>query len=450
MHVLEAQPNPPLPPTPAPAAEPPPRAPAARAWGLGRRIAFRWTFVYLVLYGFPFPLDLVPGFGWLHDSLAAFWETVIPWVGTHALGLDIVDFPFGGTSDTTFDYVKLLLFAVVAVAVTLVWSVADRCRGEDSRLHEGLRVYLRYMLATAMLSYGLAKVLMTQFRFPELRELLRPLGDASPMGLMWDFMGYSPGYNLFTGGAEVLGAVLLCFRRTTTLGALVVVGVMSNVVMLNFAYDVSVKMGSSHLLLVAVVLLLPDARRLIDFLVLNRPTAPAPLRTPFALPWMEWGRRAVKVLFLGWCAVSMTAEKLEDRRLWGEDAPRSELYGIYTVESFTWDGQEVPPLATDATRWKRVVFEALSHGAIQRMDDSWMRYRVTLRPEEQGLTLAAMENGHVPMILSYSRLDADTLILEGIFGDRSLRVLLARQDASKLELVKSRGFRWVSETPRNK
>lgn len=450
MHVTEVRPSPTVPPEPDLTAEEPRRAPAARGWGFGRRIAFRWAFVYLAFYGFPFPLDLIPGFDWLHGRLEAFWETVIPWVGARALGLDIVDFPFGGTSDTTFDYVKLLLFAVAAVAVTLVWSVADRCRGDDSRLQEGLRIFLRYMLATAMLSYGLSKVFVTQFRFPELRELLRPLGDASPMGLMWDFMGYSTGYNVFTGGAEILGAVLLCFRRTTTLGALVVVGVMSNVVMLNFAYDVSVKMGSSHLLLVAVFLLLPDARRLADFLVLNRPTAPVTLRTPFTVPWMEWGSRTVKVLFIGGCAVSMTVEKIEERKLWGEDAPRSELYGIYTVESFEWDGQEVPPLATDATRWKRVVFEASRTGAIQRMDDSWMRYRVNLRPEEQGLTLSAMENGYVPMLLSYSRPDADSLILEGVLGGRALRVLLARVDASTLELVKGRGFRWISEVPRNK
>ncbi|ATB47521.1 hypothetical protein [Corallococcus macrosporus] len=450
MHATEAQPSPPVPPAPELRAEAPAGAPSTRGWGVGQRIAFRWAFIYLTLYGFPFPLDLIPGFDWLHDRLQAFWESVIPWVGARVLGLDIVDFPFGGTSDTTFDYVKLLLFAVTAVVVTLVWSVSDRCRGDDSRLHEGFRVYLRYMVATAMLSYGLAKVFATQFRFPELRELLRPMGDASPMGLMWDFMGYSTGYSAFTGGAEVLGGVLLCFRRTTTLGALVVVGVMSNVVMLNFAFDVSVKMGSSHLLLMAVFLVVPDVRRLVDFLVLNRPTEPVTLRTPFAAPWMEWGRRTVKCLFLGWCAVSMTAEKLEHRRLWGEDAPRSELYGIYTVESFEWGGQEVPPMATDATRWKRVVFEASNNGAIQRMNDAWMRYRVNLRPAEQGLTLSAMENGHVPMILNYSRPDAESLVLEGFLGDRSLRVLLVRRDASELELVKSRGFRWISETPRNK
>jgi hypothetical protein len=39
-------------------------------------------------------------------------------------------------------------------------------------------------------------------------RLLKPYGESSPMGLLWTFMGYSTGYNLFTGGAEALGGLL--------------------------------------------------------------------------------------------------------------------------------------------------------------------------------------------------------------------------------------------------
>ena len=47
---------------------------------------------------------------------------------------------------------------------------------------------------------------------------------------------------------EVLGALLLLFRRTTALGAAVLAVVLVNVVMMNFCYDVPVKINGVHYL----------------------------------------------------------------------------------------------------------------------------------------------------------------------------------------------------------
>jgi hypothetical protein len=426
---------------------PPPVSTEVR-WSPALRIAFRWAFVYWVLYNLTALIEVVPGLSSVTEQYDALWESFVPWVGKRLLGLTITEFPMG-SGDTTFNYVQLLLYAVITAGVTLVWSVVDRRRSEYVTLYAGLRVFVRYVLLTAMLSYGLSKVFKTQFPFPTLDRLMTPMGEASPMGLVWRFMGYSPGYNVFTGGAEVLGAVLLCFRRTTMLGALVVIGVMSNVVALNFFYDIPVKLYSSHLLLMAGFLLLPDLRRLADFLVFNRATAPVVLRTPFSAPWLERGRLAVKVLFLGWLGYSMTAARLEAQEKWGDGAPRSELAGIYKVESFALNGQEVPPLLTDATRWKRVTFNERGLAVLQMMDDALKYYRVTPRPEEQALTLSFLGGAEVPLQLGYSRLDDGALVLEGAFGDRTLRVLLSRVDESKLPLL-DRGFNWVNEMPYNR
>ena len=50
---------------------------------------------------------------------------------------------------------------------------------------------------------------------------------------------------------------------------------MSNVVMLNFAYDVPVKLLSAHIVLMCLYLAMPDMRALFDFFVRNRAAAPA-------------------------------------------------------------------------------------------------------------------------------------------------------------------------------
>ena len=67
-----------------------------------------------------------------------------------------------------------------------------------------------------------------------------------------------------------MGGTLRYFRRTTTLGALIVAFVMTNVVMLNFCYDVPVKLFSLHILAFALFLVAPDAKRLVTFFLSPR------------------------------------------------------------------------------------------------------------------------------------------------------------------------------------
>lgn len=74
---------------------------------------------------------------------------------------------------------------------------------------------------------------------------------------------------------------------------------MTNVVALNFFYDVPVKLYSSHLLLMAVFLLLPDVQRLLGGLLFNRPTEARTLDMPFSFSRRErWGLLALMTLFL--------------------------------------------------------------------------------------------------------------------------------------------------------
>ena len=124
-----------------------------------------------------------------------------------------------------------------------------------------------------ILSYGFFQVLPLQFPEPGPDRLIMSYGDSSPMGLLWRFMGASRPYTVFGGLAEALGGLLLLWRRTTLLGALVAFGLLLNIVMLNFSYDVPVKLFSSLLLGLALFLVWPDVGRLVDLFVRNRPGA---------------------------------------------------------------------------------------------------------------------------------------------------------------------------------
>lgn len=427
---------------------PEPRPEAAPRWGLAKRILFRFTFSYLTLYFFPWllgaiPYAMVPGKP-LNDA----WNALVAWVGKRAFGADLVFEPTG-SGDTTADYVNLLCVLGIALMATAVWSILDRKRPNYIRLHEWLRVYVRVSLAFAMIVYGGVKAINSQFREPGLDRLLQPFGEASPMRLLWTFMGASQAYTMFSGIAELAGGILLVFRRTTLLGALVAIGVMSNVVMLNFSYDVPVKLFSSHLLLAAVFLTLPDLSRIANFFVLNRPVEPSPIRPLFRKPWLHRAVTIARTVFFLGFAVYMLYSSWEVRREMA--VAKSPLYGIWEVEEFAADGEVRPPLMTDSGRWRRVVFDRPEMVTFYFMPGS--RWVCDLEVDEQkkllNLTAYDEKGAETKFALAYDRPQPGRLRIEGTFEGQKVRARLHRRDESKL-LLTSRGFHWINEYPFNR
>jgi hypothetical protein len=295
-----------------------------------------------------------------------------------------------------------------------------------------------------MVVYGSVKVVKLQFPDPSLTRLLEPLGSFSPMGLLWTFMGYSTPYNFFAGCCELLG-VLLFFRRTTTLGALLTAAVMANVAMLNFAYDTPVKLLSAHVILMCAYLAVPDIRALFDFFVRNKPAAPSPVRPHFTSRRWRIAAGVVKTLSLGYLLVGSAVGMIQGVRQYGSSAPRSPLYGIWDVEEFTRDGETLPPLLTDKQRWRRMITQRPNGITIQAMDDS--RRALAVRFDVAKSTF--WSDAQTDLSLKWSRPDAGHLMLTGEVQGHSLVVRLKRMDEMKTNLL-GRGFHWVSEMPFNR
>jgi len=274
-------------------------------------------------------------------------------------------------------------------------------------------------------------------------------GDSSPMALLWTFMGFSSAYEMFAGASEVLAGLLLFARRTTTLGALLAAGVMANIVMMNFCFDVPVKLFSSHLLLMALFLLLPDLRRLADFLVFNRPAQPAnlwPVRAP------RWVRLSQAVLGMALAGVILYSIGTASYGNWlerGNPAARPPLYGLYDVEEFSRDGQDLPPLTTNANRWRRVFFSQTRRMVVRMMDDSRERYDAAVDTSAGRITVSTPEDPSTKFVFTYSKPDDAHLILEGRMANATLGVRLRKIDVPRFFLT-DRGFHWINEAPLNK
>jgi hypothetical protein len=420
-----------------------PAVAAERArWNPLTRIAFRFAFAYFVLYNFPFPLDLIPFAAPVAEWYDSLWHTLVTAVAQRFFGITITVFT-NGSGDTTYDYVKLLCIVGIAAIATLLWSLLDRRRLAYPRLFAWLRVYVRFSLAAAMVAYGAAKVIQSQFPAPPLDRLMQPFGDASPMGLLWTFMGASAAYNLFTGAGELLGGLLLTTRRTALLGALVSIAVMANIVALNFCYDVPVKLYSTNLLVTGIFIVLPDARRLLDFFVLHAP--PPPMRAKWLRVSGVALRTALVIVFVG----MMLQQARDGRRTWGDLSPRSPLRGIWTVDTVTVDGVERPVTLNDTARWRRVIFDARNVMAFQTMNDARTRYSLVLDEKKGTMHLTSRDNPKQTVTFSYRRPDPRSLQLDGAMDGHQYHAVLHAIAAAPFRLT-TRGFHWINESPFNR
>lgn len=412
-------------------------------WGVSRRVGFRFGILFGALSVFPFPIGTIPKTEWLRDLLNKPMQLAVSWFAQNALGLADPMVARTGSSDRTWDYVQLLVIATLATLGTIVWSVVDRRSTAYPRLAHGARIALRYYVASVMLYYGFGKILKLQFQDLTPGWLDRHVGEMSPMGFLWAFMGYSRPYIVFAGIAEVVGGMLLLGRRTATLGALVVVAVMTNVVVLNFCYDVPAKLYGLQLLVMAVLIVAPNARRLIAAAMgFATPEVPPLFRMS---PRWERTERIGKIAVI--CAMTCNLYVSFYREVAARNVPISEISGTWIVDSFAAGGVERPPLTTDAERWQKISVNPtwlwISSMTGQR-DGSMLEV-----DELHGaiiLTRTSQDSPEAPKteVWTYKRPALDRLVIDGDHLGKHLHVTLHLAPAP---LLVTRDFHWITDVP---
>jgi len=165
------------------------------------------------------------------------------------------------SSDSVSLYCLLMLLLVLAIAGSVLIRLLDK----RETVKAIFATAAPYYLALHLVAYGFDKIFKGQFYLPEPNILFTPFGQMGRDQLYWSTMGTSYSYNLFLGIAEVLAGLLLCFRSTRLAGVIFSFGILLNVVMVNFGFDISVKLFSAFLLALSASLLAPHISRLRDF-----------------------------------------------------------------------------------------------------------------------------------------------------------------------------------------
>ena len=432
-------------------------APTLPRWSLATRVGFRFTFSYFLLWLAP---GAVGALGLqervistpFRDLWVSLWHQVVPWVGANVLHLQgSLAEVANGSGDELYDYVLILCIFLLAAVVTVIWSVLDRKRPEYRQLYAWLRFFMRMTVGAGMIGYGLKKVFWSQFPQPPLAKLVDSFGRTSPMGLLWTFMGESRLYSLAGGIGETLGGMLLFVPRFTALGAIISFGMMSNVLLLNLGYDVPRKIYSVHLVLICLFLLLPDFRRLANVFIFNRRAEPVEETPLFKDKQFNFAALLLQFAFLIMVVLMTGKEAYLDSVKAATHLP-APIRGIWSVEEFTFDGVQHPPMLTDMERWNRVIFDNPDLLTIQPMDGSLQQYDLKLDPDLRSFTFTKLGSTAVEGVFTLSQPQWDHITLQGKFDGRALSANLRRVDLSDPAqfLLNNRGFHWVNDSIHNR
>jgi hypothetical protein len=432
-------------------APPPSLTPAlddAPVHSLPRRLLGRFALLAFGLYHVPLFINAYPtlgGGGFRDHGLSHTWGHIFGhvglWVARNVLGRT-GPMPYaleGDNGDTAEEVGRLLAGVVLAALVAVVWTIADRRHPRARWVEAALHVLLRYAILLGLASYAMAKLYPIQFRSISPITLEQHVGELTPFGLLWSFMQYSRAYSTFAGVMEMLVVMLLAFRRTATIGALLCIPVLSNVALMNLCYGVPVKVFSISMVVSAAVLVLYDARRLAGALLGTPAAPPAPSPRPSRSRRLEALRWSLKLVVVGGVIVSSALPMSEShaQRSAGEASP---LYGTWEVQSMVDDGTELAKTG-EPSRWRRMIVTPRGV-AIRLESDVLLRCERTSDQVSQTLAFTCSST-HQDGSLHWSRTNT-ALQLEGTFDHRPLRASLTLRDDSALPLLKER-FEWIMD-----
>jgi hypothetical protein len=247
-------------------------------------------------------------------------------------------------------------------------------------------------------------------------------------------MGTSHTYSVFSGIIELLPASLLILPKTRTFGALIALGVMINVFMLNLGFDISVKLFSFFLIFLCLNILKPEFSNLISFFFTARPIS----RVHVNLSLKNYLFRGIFGLFLvlnGMFPFIIAGNFNDDL------AQRPELHGAYDINQFVLNGDSLEPRSSEKERWKRFFVHRRGYFIVQDMQDKMKDYKLKINDSNTILEITDPQNTNLNYRLQIHR-NGDSIRLQGNFLGKDIYLEALRIDLKKLPISRD-NFHWM-------
>lgn len=410
------------------------------------RIWTRFIFLYLVFYIFPYGFEYIQE---LDTNDISIWENITIWFGEHFFGWEFNKEQLLKGFDSKYDYSRFTLITFLATFGTFIWIMVDSKfifnYNYNSKLKTLTRTILRYHVGLTLIIYGLAKMLMLQFGEMDLDRLESSIGSKNGMGFLWNFMSYSKFYTMSTGWIEFIGGAFLLFRRTTFIGTIILTISMINVVLIDIGYDVRVKMFAIHLLVMNIILLSVNFKRMFTFFVMNKVSKPVndqPLF--FNNSYRNVGyllKGALLIYFIVSCFISFN-ERIEAHK--GNSYISMSKFHEITVQLI--NGEIIPK--TNENRWNSISINGNSNRPetlkITTIDNAQSIYSFVADTIQKTINFNPL-NGTESYNLQYEELPNKNFIFKGYstLGD-SIWIRTKSKSIKDYPLT-SNGIKWVTD-----
>lgn len=325
------------------------------------------------------------------------------------------------------DWVQQLAYLLISLLVAVIFIALDRKRRNYVTLHRWTKIALRYFLGSVMFLYGIQKLFLLQMVYPKLSYFYTPLGDFKPMDLAWTFVGYSGAYQFIGGLMEFIAGVLIFFRKTLVLGLLIFLGVMSNVLMLNYFFGVAVKTFSTTLFIMGLFLLLEHIPKLIDFLLLQKSRKIEIPELDFVTPWKKKARLILKYGYISFLLIFLVYLQVQLYSRLNGYSP-IEIEGAYDVHSFEVNGTANTDYF-DSLRWNQVVVNRSLNGSSSEghiMLGATKRELATFEIDSLDQLKIIFAEDSAMVFEGTHRISGDSFIWTGQIGNDSTKIVLKR------------------------
>jgi uncharacterized membrane protein YphA (DoxX/SURF4 family) len=343
-----------------------------------RSLLNRW-FAFFILSGMlfiPFSFQFYSIQQFLSESI--FGELVNYFADLMRIEWQLNDF----SSDSKRLVILVVLLLLFSLILTLISKLKQLNKLQWHKIENAIRLIATYYLGWVLLKYGLDKLFKCQFYLPEPNILYSRVGDLDKDILFWSSMGSSYSYNIFMGISEIIPGIFLFFGKTRKLGLLLALGVLLNVVAINFSFDISVKLFSSFLLFIAFYLIGPFVINLWRFLsnqkiVLTQSSIDASNKSAKTFHWSNLV--IVSIILIESMFVYVKNQNFNDDKI-----ERPLFHGAYEVEQFI---QGKDTLISDENVLKNLFFHRDSYLIFQFKNEEMVDFKMDIDPIKKTLTL---------------------------------------------------------------
>lgn len=330
-------------------------------------------------------------------------------------------------SDSTGLYINIFVIFILALFITILWRlVENKVRFKEKKQFNLYIIFITvlcYYLSLQLLIYGVSKLFKYQFYDAHPNTLFTPVGYLTKDFLYWTSIGSSKLYNIVVGTIEVIIAFLLWFKRTRVVASLLGLLVCFNIVLINFAFDINVKIQSLFLVLLFLIINYPNAKVLYVFFIKNQKVTLKSISSLF-LKKRKKVYVLIKLLVLMLLVLEALYPYIKSNSFNGDDKEKPAFYGAYNIEN--------------DSLYKRFFIHSDPYFIIQDMDDYLYSFKMELNKE----TLLLIHNDQTSILTLENK--EDYFYLEGDFFGRNLKMTATQINISKLPLRED-SYRWTMD-----